>query len=71
MGTRFTDDLIDLLNAIGTLVQLEPAQAALLDTIMEAPLVTVGDLEAEGILPVPPAWKRKPSTQPGAPLITP
>jgi hypothetical protein len=70
-GPRFTDDLIDLLNAIGTLVQLEPAQAALLDTIMEAPLVTVSDLEAEGILPVPPAWKRKPSTQPGAPLITP
>jgi len=70
-GPRFADDLIDLLNAIGTLVMLEPAQAALLDSILQSPLITVSDLEASGILPVPSAWKRKPRIQAETPLITP
>jgi hypothetical protein len=70
-GPRFADDLIDLLNAIGTLVQLEPTQAVLLDAVLQAPLITVSDLEAGSVLPVPPAWKRKPRVQAGIPLITP
>ncbi len=48
-GPRFADDLINLLNAIGTLVELEPAQALLLDAILQAPLITVSDLEAGGM----------------------
>jgi hypothetical protein len=52
-GPQFADDLIDLLNVI-VLVQLEPAQAALLEAICDAQLITVSDLEAGGILTVPP-----------------
>lgn len=69
-GPQFADDLINLLNAIGTLVLLEPAQAGLLDVILQAPLITVSDLNADGILPVPPAWKQKPHIQAGTPLTT-
>ncbi len=70
-GPRFADDLIDLLNAIGILVQLEPAQDELLDAILQAPVITVRDLEADGILPVPPSWKRKPRIRAATPLFTP
>jgi Type ISP C-terminal specificity domain/N-6 DNA Methylase len=68
---RFADDLIDLLNAIGVLVHLEPSQAALLDAIYKAPLIKISDLETEGILPVPALYRRKPGIDAATPLIAP
>lgn len=41
---EYTKDLMDLLNVIGRLVKLEPAQAALLEKILEHPLITVAQL---------------------------
>ncbi|RAO25502.1 hypothetical protein ONO23_05854 [Micromonospora noduli] len=49
----YTTELIDLLNVLGLLIELEPAQAALLDEIIAGPLVTVDKLEQADVLPVP------------------
>lgn len=46
-------DLLDLINALGLLVALEPRQAQLLDAVSSGPLITADDLRGEGILPVP------------------
>lgn len=45
--SEYTTDLINLLNVLGRLVALEPAQSALLDEILDHPLITVADLEAQ------------------------
>ncbi|MFB4315140.1 type ISP restriction/modification enzyme [Actinomadura sp. 21ATH] len=50
---EFNDDLLDLLHVLGLLVRLEPRQAALLEEISTAPLVTVAELREVGILPAP------------------
>lgn len=54
----FTTDLLALLNVLGRLVELEPAQAGLLDRIVAGPAITVADLKQAGVLP-PPAASRK------------
>lgn len=41
---EYTTDLIDLLNVLGRLVKLEPAQAALLDEICSGPLYSAEEL---------------------------
>ncbi|MFE1858402.1 type ISP restriction/modification enzyme [Streptomyces anandii] len=51
--SQWTVDLLDLLNALGLLVALEPRQARLLDAVSSGPLITTDDLRHEGILPVP------------------
>ncbi|MEV6382562.1 type ISP restriction/modification enzyme [Streptomyces sp. NPDC051773] len=51
--SRWTVDLLDLINALGLLVALEPRQAQLLDAVSSGPLITADDLRDEGILPVP------------------
>ncbi|MFF9102509.1 type ISP restriction/modification enzyme [Streptomyces rubrogriseus] len=50
---RWTVDLLDLINALGLLVALEPRQARLLDAVSSGPLISTDDLRGEGILPVP------------------
>ncbi|MWA01947.1 N-6 DNA methylase [Actinomadura sp. LD22] len=50
---RFNNDLRDLLHVLGLLVRLEPEQDALLGEICAGPLVTVDDLKAVPVLPVP------------------
>ena len=45
--------MLDLLNALTALVALEPEQAELLAAIIDGPQITVADLEAAEILPVP------------------
>lgn len=50
----YTSDLIDLLNVLGRLVKLEPAQADLLERICAGPLIDAATLEAEGALAAPP-----------------
>ncbi|MGA5443135.1 type ISP restriction/modification enzyme [Streptomyces griseoincarnatus] len=52
-SARWTVDLLDLINALGLLVALEPRQAQLLDAVSSGPLISTDDLRGEGILPVP------------------
>ncbi|AWW39853.1 type ISP restriction/modification enzyme [Streptomyces cadmiisoli] len=51
--SRWTLDLLDLINALGLLVALEPRQARLLDAVSSGSLITTDDLRGKGILPVP------------------
>ncbi len=47
---EYTTDLLDLLNVLGRLIALEPAQADLLTSILEAPLLDVAELKAGGAI---------------------
>ncbi|MFC7012350.1 type ISP restriction/modification enzyme [Streptomyces viridiviolaceus] len=58
--SRWTLDLLDLINALGLLVALEPRQAQLLDAVSNRPLITIDDLRDEGILPVAPHAAKEP-----------
>jgi hypothetical protein len=42
---EYTSDLIDLLNVLGRLVKLGPAQAQLLDAILAGRLIDRGELQ--------------------------
>jgi len=50
--SEWTSELVDLLHVVALLIELEPAQAALLDAIVVGPLVSTQDLTAAGVLPV-------------------
>lgn len=54
----YTIELIDLLNVLGLLIDLEPAQAATLADVLAEPLVAVPVLEQAGVLPVAPAARK-------------
>lgn len=58
--SEFDDELFNLLNVLGRCVALEPRQADLLDRICAGPMITVGDLTREGVLPVPAACRKPP-----------
>lgn len=62
----YTTDLLEVLNVLTMVVDLEPEQAALLDRILAGPLITVADLTAAGVLPVPAAARQGPATNPQA-----
>ena len=47
----YTSDLIDLLNVLGRLIKLEPAQADLLERICAGPLLSVAALREAGAIP--------------------
>ena len=51
----YTADLIDLLNVLGRLIKLEPAQADLLKRICAAPLLSLAVLRATGAIDTPDA----------------
>lgn len=57
---QFDDDLMALLNVLGRLVALEPAQNCLLEQVCNGPLITVNDLEREEVLPVPETCRKPP-----------
>jgi hypothetical protein len=48
----YTSELVDLLNVLGLLAELEPAQADLLTNILDHPLVTAEVLADANVLPV-------------------
>ncbi len=50
---EYTTELINVLNVLGWLVELEPEQAALLETICSGPTITAEELRAAGVLDVP------------------
>ena len=47
---EYTTELIDVLNVLGCLVDLEPAQAALLETVCAGPAISLEDLRAAGAI---------------------
>jgi hypothetical protein len=53
---EYTSELINVLNVLGLLVELEPAQAQLLDKICSGPLISEEELRDGGALglPLPP-----------------
>ena len=53
-------ELLDILNVLTALVALEPEQAELLDAIIDGPQVTVDDLTAAEVLPVPDEARKAP-----------
>jgi hypothetical protein len=50
---EYTTELINLLNVLGRLVDLEPAQAALLERICTGPTISAEDLRVAGALETP------------------
>jgi hypothetical protein len=61
---QFDDELLELLHVLDRCVALEPIQADLLARICAGPLVTVADLEREGVFPVPQAARKPPRQDP-------
>lgn len=49
---EYTTELINVLNVLGRLVELEPAQAALLDQICSGPLISIDELREAGAIAV-------------------
>jgi hypothetical protein len=56
---EYTSELLNLLNVLGLLVELEPAQADLLEKVCSGPLISHEDLSAAGALELPPKAKKK------------
>ena len=56
-------ELLDILNALTALVALEPDQAELLEAIIDGPQITVEDLTAAEVLPVPAEAKKAPKVE--------
>jgi hypothetical protein len=59
---RFTDDLLHLITVLTRLVDLEPCQRGLLDRVLNAPLITTGDLAGARVLPIEPGVRKAPRT---------
>jgi hypothetical protein len=62
---EFDDELLELLDVLDGCVALEPDQADLLERICTGPIITLDDLEREGVLPAPSSY-RKPPERPDA-----
>ena len=57
----FTTELLDLINVLSLCVELEPKQAALLNRVCTASMITVADLEEGEVFPVPTSACKAPS----------
>lgn len=62
---RFTTDLLQLLNILAWCVDLEPAQANLLDRICAGPVITSNDLQTAEVFPVPDRVRKPPKIYDG------
>ena len=67
---EYTTELINVLNVLGCLVDLEPAQAALLEMICSDPTITAEELRAAGALELPAERKQKSSQAAHADLFS-
>lgn len=66
---EYTTDLINVLNVLGLLVDLEPAQETLLDRVLAGPLISDEELRVAGAFELPPPPKGKAKAQEGATLF--
>jgi hypothetical protein len=55
---QYTTELLDVLNVLGWLVDLEPAQAMVLEKVCSGPMMSLEELKASGALEVPAKLKR-------------
>lgn len=55
---EYTTDLLNVLHVLTRIVRLQDAQSTLLDQVMSGPHITVADLTADGVLPVPDTARR-------------
>jgi hypothetical protein len=55
---EYTTELLNVLHVLAALVELEPAQAALLDRICSGPLIPAAELADRGALRVPEEWRK-------------
>ncbi|MEU8272258.1 type ISP restriction/modification enzyme [Sphaerisporangium sp. NPDC049002] len=60
---QFTTELLELLNVLSLCVELEPAQAVLLEKICDGPLITAADLEQRKVLPAPANVRKAPQVE--------
>jgi hypothetical protein len=67
---EYTTELINVLNVLGCLVDLEPAQAALLEKICSSPTITAEELRAAGAFELPDERKQRPSQAAHADLFS-
>jgi hypothetical protein len=67
---EYTTELINVLNVLGCLVDLEPAQAALLEKICAGPTLTAEELRAAGAFELPVERKQRPSQAAHADLFS-
>ena len=68
---EYTTELLNVLNVLGGLVDLEPAQSALLDRICAAPLIDDAALRQAGVFAAAAAPQRKAAAVPQGPdLLT-
>lgn len=68
---EYTTELLNVLNVLGLLVDMEPAQAELLQRICTGPLIDDAVLRAAGVFAVTEAPKRKAAkAQAGPDLLT-
>ena len=65
---EYTTELINVLNVLGLLVEMEPAQAKLLTRICAGPTLSTEDLQAAGAFELPPREKRA-TRKPGHPEL--
>jgi hypothetical protein len=65
---EYTTELINVLNVLGMLVDLEPAQAKLLEEICVGPTISSSDIRAACVLETPPKAKSK-SRKPKGPVL--
>lgn len=66
---EYTTELINVLNVLGCLVDLEPAQASLLEKICSGPTIRVDELRAAGAFELPVEPKRRDKRTDGADLF--
>jgi hypothetical protein len=55
---EYTTELLNVLHVLGSLVELEPGQAKLLEQICSEPLISVAELADGEVLRVPQAWRK-------------
>jgi hypothetical protein len=68
---EYTTELLNVLNVLGLLVELEAAQADLLDRICAGPLIGVDELSASGALELPPKPKKQTKKKQAGPKLFP
>jgi hypothetical protein len=64
---EYTTELLNLLNVLGGLVDLEPAQAAMLERICTGPLLDAEVLRPQGVFADAPGARRRGARPPAAP----
>ena len=64
---EYTTELINLLNVLGWLVDLEPAQAALLERVCAGPTISAEELRIAGAFDIPVLPKKGATAKPAAP----